>query len=342
MGRSSREALVGLELAGIYDAGGTLERPIAARPWQIPGSIELEGDWLRWRWGRAGPPGKTSTRAQWTTGEPGLLEEFLLLANAPARAIRSYARRYGVLMLCSPHDRPSTHEFHEPDKSSGYVAGCALRVSGSSYIESLADWRRYARGAGAILKLFAAHHRGASGDSDDWRAATGLDRWVSPDGSVEFDGDMSRYTLVSRRGTLEGLLNDWLADGNVRPHIYWPPNGPVLSVGGSGLFGALAVQLMLGAIRQAGFAWCSACGETYRPSRKPRIELRRYCPSCRKRRIPQRDARRASKLRARARCLSRVGRLPDEIAEALGVDAEMVRTWLSAVPSKPHPPTKRG
>ena len=62
---------------------------------------------------------------------------------------------------------------------------------------------------------------------------------------------------------------------------------------------ALAVRLAFAAAASKGFWVCANCGSPYLPPRRPQRGRRNYCPECRKKRVPQRDAAREYKARKR-------------------------------------------
>ncbi len=54
----------------------------------------------------------------------------------------------------------------------------------------------------------------------------------------------------------------------------------LVRLGGYGLYGALAIQLMFNVCRTDGLAVCTSCGTPYLPSRKPRRDRNSYCAEC--------------------------------------------------------------
>jgi hypothetical protein len=56
------------------------------------------------------------------------------------------------------------------------------------------------------------------------------------------------------------------------------------------LFAGLVWQVLAASCTSGGLSICSACGRTYRPTRLPVAGKRHYCTTCKKARVPQRDA----------------------------------------------------
>jgi hypothetical protein len=87
------------------------------------------------------------------------------------------------------------------------------------------------------------------------------------------------------RNLLSARVNTWLGLGNVKPQMKWDEHGPQieLAAGGGyadGLFGHLAIQLMLAASGSAGFVICSACSEPYVAKRMPTEGRLHFCQRC--------------------------------------------------------------
>src|SRR5262249_55286175 len=64
----------------------------------------------------------------------------------------------------------------------------------------------------------------------------------------------------------------------------------VLGFSGSRVLGIVGLQIAHALSNAGGKEPCSGCGKAIRPSPKAVRGVRRYCPSCRRRKIPQRDA----------------------------------------------------
>lgn len=246
-----------IDLTG--DEEGRLNRPFPTGEWLVPAQVELVNGRLEWDW--FGEDSKL--REIQPDRLSGLLEGFLSLADAKDKDILRYARQWGVLALCK-HGLPTSH-FSEC-RPLDWPGPCA---------EPLTAWRHYAKEANALVRLSLKLGRNTLPQKQDWSGLP-LRR---PPRSVE-----AGRLLVAER------ITRWLTHGGVRARLAWRQTRPTMSFGGGGLFGALAIQLMLAASRTSGVAICSGCGMGYLPSRQPRAKERHYCEECRRRKVPQRDA----------------------------------------------------
>ena len=285
--------------AGFVDAeSGLIDRQVAMGEWSVPPTVELEGDSLVWS-----PLRGNVIVVQFCRSSPGLLGEFIALVNAGDVAIRDFARKWGVLEVCEhglPGEEPvlwmSDHRRCRPSR-------CApvLRTPGEAnvYREPLAAWRLLSRQAGSMLNLAASLYSGQLGTPEDMTQV--LDAL-----GERFRGLPSDTALAGFR--LSEAINAWLVLGGVRPVVAWGGyecrSGTVM-LGGGGLFGALAVQLLMQVSRSDGLAICSACGTAYTPlsragrPRRPAAGRRRYCQSCRHAGASKRDASAAYRNRRR-------------------------------------------
>ncbi len=246
-------------MAALADAEtGEVERPLAGWRWAVPGHVELDptGDGLVWEWGVGEP--------RWVEANDAarLLERFVALAEAPADAILGFARRWGVLAVCA-HGLPCSHRPDEPvplDPADAFsrAHGChAMSAGGRSFSEPLGPWRRFA------------------GEARDVALAVAR---------LQADGPYAN-TLGSMNDamTVQQALNEWVELGRVRPgcELHVEPGGRpklVATFGGSGLFGHLALRLLLAATGVKGLAVCAGCGELFAPTTKPRQRERSWCP----------------------------------------------------------------
>jgi len=77
------------------------------------------------------------------------------------------------------------------------------------------------------------------------------------------------------------VLNYWLELAGVRPRMEWNATKPAVKLGGHGLIGALAVQLLFDCSRTAGLPVCTSCGTPFLPGpRRPRRDRNIYCSDC--------------------------------------------------------------
>ena len=292
-------------------ANGELERPLDGRL-AIPGKVELDGERLWWA---------ASPESHVRRPGPRVLLDFLALADGSGEHVRAYARKWGVLGICNEHGLPFSHRWQQPKDvmtATAEAAGIALwsfgedpnspgpsaprcRLLGSHGHESmpnadawepLAAWRHFAGEARALLEVTDRLKDGKRSDLSVWQQIAEL-----------------RYTQKVPRATdaricISRAVNRWLAWGDVRPSLTWPVGHKAVTVTlvGSALFSVLAMQLAYAIIGRGGFAFCSGCGMPYETPRRPRISQRRYCPLCRERGVPVRDAKRdARRPKARKR-----------------------------------------
>jgi len=274
-----------LSAVGITDREGNLDRPVSQRKWAVPLRISVDGERLVY----AGECDRTAH------SEAKLLEDFLRLDGASSESILKYARSHGVLYLCV-HDRPA-HLLR---------GGRACMPTGwdeenSSGWEPLQAWRNYARQIRAILKMAANLHHGKPCDPSDILAFNQPDpekakEWLKmgvaePRQEGRFHSEAAeRERVSSHRALVANVINSWLWYGDVYPGLFWSEENPRLELTGTGLFGALATQLVLAISRTGGLVFCSGCGAPYFPERRPREGERHYCDECREAKIPERDA----------------------------------------------------
>jgi len=261
-------------LSGIVqELTGNVDRPVAFTHLRAPRDVRLVGVKLRW--------GSAEDWAQSKTIPPGyaLLTEFLKLSDASDAAIENYAQTWGVLDICE-HGVPATHNARRTAVDPPGSA-CGPRRDGESFWEKIADWRQFSREARAILNIAADLHLGKRATGDDWLVV----------------GCGARPNADAERVVLSFSVNRWLGLANVRLLFTWESE-PVVHIGGPGLFGMLALQLA-SAIARNGLVLCSGCSGRYEATRKPQSGRRSYCPECRKRGVPTRDAQRARQKRRR-------------------------------------------
>ena len=221
----------------------------------------------------------------------GILDYFVALADAPPEEVLNFARHWGILELCE-HNLPASHNApaHAPRATNTLVTWCHPRgwydrTGKYDGWEPLEVWRQFSRQARALLHIAARLHLGQVGLPEDWRLV--YERSPSPEPAPWW-----KQTVDGEKSKIADIVNEWLELGNVRVRTSWRPwrqPAPVVTLAGDGLFGALACQLLLAINRTDGLAICSGCGSPYCPSRRPRMDQRRYCPECRARKIPQRD-----------------------------------------------------
>lgn len=302
--------------AAYSEVTGQIDRPVQGRL-LVPGVVELDGSRLWW-----------SESAE-TSRRPGaVLEGFLELAEASPELIRDYARQWGLLKICR-HGLPCSHHAtaraaadtvsavnlvnscaakHQILKrrnaqeflrelrlalAAGEAdsAGCEpLRPGQTSGLpkkayawEPIELWRTFSHQARSILEIADRLKQRKVGDPSDWAVVYMASGRAAP---------WWDQTLQVERLVLASVLNEWLTLGGVRPSISW--RGPLAEIDyvGPNLFSVIALQLAFAVSGGDGISTCSGCGRVYPRQRRPKEGQRNYCPECRRRKIPLRDAKR--------------------------------------------------
>ena len=223
--------------------------------WDAPHRVRLDGDDL---------VPDPSSGAHRVYPKRGMLTEFIALANATEpRRFSEYAERWGLLGLCQ-HGLVAMHA-----GLTGFPFGALCkkyRFPSWEQREPLDGWRRYARQA-ALIRTAAATSflLDTTHNADDWRKAY-------PE--LRDDADPSTQIAVG--------ISQWLKLGAVRPRLLWStdadarPASPSLVFDGLGLFGALAVQLMLAVWRKEQISPCRDPGCPKLADMRGRLNLP-YC-----------------------------------------------------------------
>jgi hypothetical protein len=243
-------------------------KPLTATRWAVPTTIELgaSSTLLGWYWD--GAP------ERWVKPGPTMLERFIGLRDASADRIVAYAREWGVLGICE-HGVPSSHNQTQDLDIGGVLLGCEGlgELAGEHWVfrEPIAAWHHFA-GEAAEAALLAA-------------ALRGYGRTREP----------SLHRRLGMTLDLQSRLNRWLELGAVKPtivlHPDWMAGDPeaalLPTIGASGLFGALALQLALAGSGIVGLAPCAGCGEWFTPNFAPREGQRAWCPQphCKKAKV---------------------------------------------------------
>lgn len=271
------------------------------------------------------------------TPPPDLLSRFLSLDIEKPREVLGYARKYGILRIgcCG---RPATGHAHktkplvirgETGDILGSIPNWGVDESTCEPIgweidrdagllkgwEPLGAWRYYVRRARSILNC--AHRIRQNRIADKADIETILDQIPSNQDEVEVWADvrrirpdiLDRYTRGEyktweyHRDLVKRALAEWHAlasgeSGAVKFALVWTGNDVEYSVD-TNHFGAIGFQLGLALAKSEDMAICSGCAQVYIPPRRPKPGQRHYCEICRRRMIPQRDAMRDFRQRAR-------------------------------------------
>ena len=178
--------------------------------------------------------------------------------------VLAFAREWGVLELCE-HELPCTHAFHDAlrfygvlDGTSGVKHAHHIRPSRGCYatrVESIDTWRLFARRAALLVQL-AASMRSSPDEASRKTAVARLNKWL----------DMAEIGVVC----FDTGVGDW-------------PSGLQIRIGTrGGLFGVLAIQLLLATTLTEFLFTCAACGNSFNaaPAERPRTGQRAFCSKC--------------------------------------------------------------
>jgi hypothetical protein len=260
---------------------------------------------------------------------------FLELGEAPDASILEFASAWGWFdsrilsrlaeFLLQPGYQPV----------SGTTIGFMLR---SEHRERLGLWRDRSDQARALVSVAASLRGGNLGRLEDWHR-------LFPNHA----GDEAPWRRVSEmqhpvhqlfwrneersvaRQRMRDFINRWLAEADVRPKLeIMHADRQSVALGGNGLLGALAVQLLYTVCRTHGLETCSACGAAFTRNRRPAEGRRRYCQDCADDGAALRDASRAH-ARRRAHARERyLGGIPiREIAREMNRSPLVIRGWVA-------------
>jgi hypothetical protein len=271
-----------LELSGITTDDGRVGRRVPPIKYWVPKDIRLEKGRLVW--------GDTHREdLEQVATSPQTIDGFLRLSDATPDEIFRYARRWGPIGFCK-HGLPASHNSRwRLDRA---VVKMCPPCGGTNHLwEPLEFWRMTAKRATSLLSIAAALYDDKSGSEEDWKIVERGD--LRP-------VDIYDWPIVNQRFELEWHLTHWMQMGRLIPIVTFDKK--VLSfsldvLNGSGLFGALGLQLALAASRTDGLASCFACRRPFIPSRRPKANQHTYCPECREIGRPTRDASRAYRQR---------------------------------------------
>lgn len=285
---------------GLFGANGKLERDLNPDSWSVPEVVSLRRGRLEWF---------LSTSARYVTPGRGLLEDFCKLADAPDERILAYAQRWGVLYVCV-HGELASHRSQALSEKTGYWERCELHQDARRgwYWEPTERWRAFALELRALVNIAGTLRRCRSARRDSQLALEWRREWSELTG-IEFGG----FTAVPGTNFEVGHeppdqpdqaqiqvdlhVNGLLEATRVHPQIARPQGRARIIFGGRTLAGALVTQLLL-VISDSDRVMCTSCRAFYRPKRQPAASRRNYCPRCRKRKIPLRDAKRDQRARA--------------------------------------------
>ena len=292
---------------GDGDGGGDIGRAaLGDAPWLAPKAVHVADGRLYWDDGDERlPGGGVRTKAgqgRMVHAKPDLLGRFIdTWDDETGDRISDFAMTFGVLKLCNRglpvgHARPGPYSAGPHDDC--YPTG--LRPDFRPYVE-LEAWRLWARRAMGLLTIAAKLQLSELPDPEHWAVhGTGSrppgHRSLQWREYLDIEEAIGLERLIAAR-----LINDWLAIGHVHLEARWEEDSatPTARAAGKGLFGALALQLLLTTAKSQGLAICTSCGDPYTPTRKPAAGRDNYCPDCGKQ-AARREASRRWRAKKRA------------------------------------------
>lgn len=262
------------------------ERPLVAVPIRVP-IVRLSKDEIFLLWEFQAPRQRRVEGRGTTHGvnpEPGILEDFIRLADAaPARFV-TYCEKWGPLGFGKP-----------------LPAGTGVELIpqvGSKGVELIPLWRQLARQARATMA--------AAGNLwNQQPVAAGT--WAEIGVHVAHEGQGLRGELARGWFAIHYVIDTWLGVAGVRPTILYdmedPTESPRIALGSrdAPTFAALAIQLLYAVMRRRGLAFCSGCAHPYEVDRLPQRGRRNYCPTCIRSGVRASDLKRAQRERDAAR-----------------------------------------
>jgi len=281
-----RELQVKAELGDLATEAGMLAGggPPTHRP-LVPNSIRLEDGFLFWDYVATEGPSPPFKEVD----PVGALDRFVRIQSD--QDVLEFARRFGPLLLCS-HGLPPLHPAQGDQEDPALIRQSCRPVKR----EALGRWRYYVRQARAIVFISGSMRQGEPGPRDAWeelfQSQPKIDGGFPEDTRNLIDklcqAHEKELTAAATWIYLKPFLDTWLTLGGLRLEIstYWHPltSPPRVQIAGSGTFGVLALQLLASITGSQGFYPCHACGDPYRPARRPQAGRRSYCdrPECKK------------------------------------------------------------
>lgn len=269
-----------------------------ARPEKAWAEQDKKGRWiLKW----SGHGGYAHTGA----GQDALLASFMKLEEAAPEEVAAFIGRWGPLNLCK-HGLPNTHLPRRMMNDLAEVDAVACEVNrarpAGEIGEPLERWHHFATQVHAIHRGARLAQGGNRITNEIWTKLADIGppgMFTEPDpetGEVEW---VTTPAIDVAQRYLGIAIQRWLNYGDVGVHVSWSERKGHIRFGGTGLAGAIALQLALTSTATGAFYLCSACSVPFLPEKRtPRAGERHYCDSCREGdRIPARD--RARDYRAR-------------------------------------------
>jgi transposase-like protein len=315
--------LEGWYAAGLTDDELRLDRPIRARTLLAPALVRAGEGRIEWTYDQEprDPPG--------VVPGPKLLTEFVRLAEGPDAQIVEFVRRWGPLGLCK-HELPASHN------PWGQHPGCVVRSMPTDsqgvrwYWEPITSVRAWAREARELIDLAANTHQGVLVNLRGWTEHGR--RWEKTRFLFGRSGRdlFARRTLDNQRYVLGQLVHEWLEIGRVQPFWRLRPRASSIVLGGFGVFGALAAQLLFVVSRTKGFSVCASCGRPFSPKRRPILTRSSYCGRCGLRAAQKEASKNYRRRVGEARQLYSAGIGVRKISEQVNRDVVTVKRWVES------------
>jgi hypothetical protein len=285
-------------LEGFVKLGDAPEDRILAyaRKW---GPLWLCEHGIHWR--QCGPecyPRIDRNAGEWWSWDREYLEHWRALARE-ARAVVKVAR------ALSNNKLPDVADWRDIPGQGERIQRIFLPLDDHQWVDDLAE-RTHAYGVEAGDDLEALELLDRELDAEE-RAR---EDYLSADEAYRWEREPGAGTVEIHRRLLALVLEKWLWRGGVLPAMYADGDHLSVRLGGYGLLGALAIQLLFDVCRTDGLAVCTSCGTPFLPLRRPRSDRNTYCRDC-GRRASVRDA--AARYR-QARRLGRPGQASGERA----------------------------
>lgn len=263
------------------------ETPVQSTKWRKPANARVEevgGEkWICWSGG--------NVDIRHGAAQEGLLLTFIRLADAEPKGFASYASKWGPLGLCH-HDLPSTHVPRQSSEDLKTIDAepCwplkYLDDEGPPVRERVETWRKFASQASATHEAANLIRHGERVPDSLWERV----RDLIPKSYAITDADFVEAAIVRAQSSideyerflLELVIRRWLRIGDVGVHVHWDDRTLKVRYGGTGLAGALALQLALTTTSTGAFYTCFNCNTSYIPEyRRPREGENNYCEDCR-------------------------------------------------------------
>jgi transposase-like protein len=336
------------EVAEFTDEYGRLGRSVPSGHVLVPGSIELDGPLLVWKYA---PDVNTGPKTYVPSGD--VLNRFVELwkgtlvdetirpvrgpADTPTQLKKKFEEYKKDVEARLPAANDRTLRFARKYGILGFDKDVNLAFDWDvEGVELLDTWWEISRQVYAFLNIAAALNKSRVGDPRDWSA---IDSFIDdPKFPQPPNAAVVRYLphgVAAARSYFELRLQDWLHSAritfgltaNAGHGFTWRTE---IDYKGR-LYSALVLQLLLTVTNTDSLYFCSGCSLPYmRPKKhkKPNAGEANFCSSCgREEALRQADRRRRKKV-ATARRLDANGFSVRQISQRLETTPESVRRWL--------------